>query len=50
LNLIYVNIIYYLCKTLQQQTSGYYNLSLRSLNPAINLEKNHVTTVQYEQT
>lgn len=37
LNLIYTDITYYLHKTLQPQASVYYNLSLRSLLPAITL-------------
>lgn len=50
LNLIYVNITYYLHKTLQRRASGYYNLSLCCLTPAITLEKIHFNTVRDEQS
>lgn len=46
LNLIYVNITYYLHKTLQWQASGYYNLSLCCLTSAITLEK--LILIQYK--
>lgn len=48
LNLIYVNIRYYLRKSLQQQASGYCNISLQDLPPVMNL-KVHFNAVQQGQ-
>lgn len=48
LNLIYVNIRYYLRKSLQQQAAGYWNISLQDLAPVMNL-RIHFNTSQQEQ-